>query len=194
MPAQISRRTARQAPHNRSRVPRSRWDARLLDLNVWRIDGSPQAKRDIRSALRLIRDLPDQRSWRLLTAFHPRFETDPVKYGVAPGLGVIKINNSQRSYYGTNSIHPGINRLNKTENTKWLAGSIVHESVHAAQVRRRDSYIGAVAEKEAMIVQLRFLDAVNATSDMRNYIMSEIDNVNSPDSYWRHYDDQQIRR
>jgi hypothetical protein len=163
-------------------------------LDAWRIEGSPQAKRDIRSALRLIRDLPDQRAWRLLTAFHPRFEADPVKSGVAPGLGVIKINDSQRSYYGTNSRHPGINRFNRTENLKWLAGSIVHEAVHAAQFRRGVSYLGADAEEEAMMFQLRFLDAVDATSDMRNYIMSEIDNVNSPDSYWRHYENEQMRR
>jgi hypothetical protein len=159
----------------------------------WPIDGDARARGEIRAALQLIRDLSDRRYWRLVTSFRPRFEVDAEKWGVVPGLGLITINDAQRNYYGTSTVHADVNASNRQENIKYLAGSIVHGCVHAAVFRRGDDHADAAAEQEALTVQLDFLTVVQASPDMRAYIQHEIENVNSPDSYWWHYANGQVQ-
>jgi hypothetical protein len=149
-------------------------------------------QRDIRAALRLIRDRSEPRYWDLVTGFRPRFEADAEKWGVKPGFRLITINDASRSYYGTNSVHAGINRLNREENVKWLAGHIVHESMHGRLFDRGENYMGEAAERAAMQIQLAFLRAVDASRDMQEYLRHELDNVARPDSYWRQYENGRI--
>lgn len=166
---------------------------RLDEIDMWKIVGSPEAQKDIRDALRIIKGAKDQTYWQIVDKFHPTFVADAVEFGVFPTIKTVKISDQERNYIGTNTGIPEQDKINKKNNLDWLAGSEVHECLQGVFFMEGKPWSGANAENIALYVQGRFLTDIGADSNMINFVNNAIDLTNSPASYWNRYKNGQIQ-
>lgn len=159
------------------------------ELSDWRVIGSPEAQKDIRDSLKLIRNMENQSYWQIVEKFHPTFIADRERFGVFPHIKTVRINDEERNYYGTDTDNPQINEANKKYNKIWLAGQELHESVQGVFFLAGQAWSDANAENTALVIQSKFLTEAGATADMINTVDSQIDPTDSPNSYWNRFKD-----
>jgi hypothetical protein len=162
--------------------------AAVGEIASWPISGPPQAKQDIRAALRLIERLRDTRYWKVVTSYHGRFVADHLDFGISPYDHTIEINDQERRNYNRVSTGDAAqDRQNAANSRKWLASSIIHESYQGWLYTQGQPWFGAQAENDALRLQAAALRAMHADSNAINWVNNEIDPNDEPGSYWNRY-------